>query len=139
MHALFAVALLVLTLPAPAVEGIPADKAVIQLTSKFGPVRFDHLKHARRQEMACATCHHPMPAPRTESFICRDCHPPRQDCARHDQSRTACDEAPGAESRLDAKTAFHRLCRGCHDSMMSRFMQDRILPGPSERCRDCHD
>jgi hypothetical protein len=123
--------LLLLAFNASSLE-IPADKAVIQLTPKFGPVTFNHLKHSQLDQVTCATCHHPLREGDVQTVQpCHDCHVEGQFTETDIQK-----SGPGTPTASvpSARNAFHASCRGCH----ARLAKQNESSGPHDSCRDCH-
>jgi len=91
----------------------PEEPVRIFFTSIGGSVLFDHKEHASDSGygIACGDCHHDLEGQKGRPTACGECH--------HK------DTAQDAPKRADA---FHKLCKGCHESEGQ---------GPVE-CRSCH-
>jgi hypothetical protein len=118
-----------------AAQTIPADKSVIELTPKFGPVTFAHQRHSELDGVDCVTCHH-MTGPSGEGVrSCYSCHKARLFQIARIRKAEPVPEDDGSESGVpDAQEAFHGLCTGCHHHRRSEARP----AGPDDSCRDCH-
>jgi len=109
-----------------AVEGIPADKAVITFTGKLGTVTFEHAKHAGLVDVGgvskveCSTCHHKTEAGKTPGH-CEECHTKKA--------------GEKMENAPNIKDAYHLRCRGCHKYTMEEMGKEA---GPDKKCKLCH-
>ncbi len=90
------------------------EKVTITKTGKSkAPVTFTHKAHA--DKFGCKKCHHTWDE-KSPVKKCTECHK---------------DAADG--KKLDAKTAFHNTCKGCHTDMSKKGEKT----GPT-KCADCH-
>jgi hypothetical protein len=127
------------TLPADAAEP-PAQVLIDQLRKDFEPVQFDHASHV---DMVgdCGECHHHTTGSASkdpdcmrchdsggsgERVACRDCHAAEPFSADH-LKKTTEDRKRYHRDPLGLKGAYHRNCRGCHESS-----------GGPIGCLDCH-
>lgn len=91
------------------------------LSDKYGPVRFDHSKHAAMANN-CGSCHHQHG--NNGTLPCKDCHAVTPAVFKNSvtQSFMACKNCHSTFER-DApnmpglKTAYHRTCFQCHRGM----------------------
>jgi hypothetical protein len=117
--------LLLLTIvwhPAPAADPEPSGPGVLQLDQlegSYGPVTFDHAKHATRYADGCGDCHHQHRA--NDGNPCKRCH--SIDAAQFKASVTRnfsrcgrChgDYDPQTPEVPDLKVAYHEVCFSCH-------------------------
>lgn len=117
-----------------ATEAIPPEKAVIELTPKFGPVTFAHQHHSDLKDVDCANCHHTVRSTGEQIRSCYACHEARYFSIaniRKAEPDPVDDTGPRVRN---AQEAFHGLCTGCH-----KHRRKQNLPtGPDDSCRDCH-
>jgi predicted CXXCH cytochrome family protein len=107
---------------APAAEPEPGGPGIIQLDrieGLYGPVTFDHAKHATRYAEGCGDCHHQHSE--FDKNPCKRCH--EIDAAQFKASVkrdfSPCGKCHGdydaaAPEVPDLKVAFHEVCFGCH-------------------------
>ena len=108
--------------PAEAVDPEPGGPATIQidqLEALYGPVTFDHAKHATRYADGCGDCHHQHRD--YDKNPCKRCH--AIDAAQFKASVTrnfgACgkchgDYDPATPDTPGLKVAYHEVCFSCH-------------------------
>ena len=117
-----------------ATDTIPPEKAVIELTPKFGPVTFTHQRHSDLEQVDCVRCHHTIRTVDEPIRSCYACH----EAVYFSIANIRKDEperVDGTEPPVrNAQQAFHGLCTGCHKH---RREQNRPA-GPDDSCRDCH-
>lgn len=87
-------------------------RIVIKCNEKKPGVRFDHEQHAKKQKIACKTCHHT-----GENTACSSCH-----------AGKAKGKKPGCGEMGLKKNPYHITCLNCHKK------QKR---GP-RTCKACH-
>jgi hypothetical protein len=108
--------------PAKAEDPEPGGPATIQidrLEGLYGPVTFDHAKHATRYAEGCGDCHHQHSA--YDENPCKRCHAidAAQFKASVKRNFTACSKCHGdydveAPEVPDLKVAYHEVCFSCH-------------------------
>ena len=97
------------------------DHFAFQSPRKEASVTFTHLYHQREYKIACTTCHHRYEngenvwQPGDQVQKCQECHKPT------DQNGV-----------VKLKTAFHRQCLSCHDTLAQSGK-----PAPV-KCDQCH-
>lgn len=108
--------------PAKAADPEPGGPAIIQLDrleGSYGPVTFDHAKHATRYAEGCGDCHHQHGG--YDKNPCKRCH--AIDAAQFKESVTrnfsACSKCHGdydveALDTPSLKVAYHEVCFSCH-------------------------
>jgi len=108
--------------PAKAQDPEPGGPAIIQLDrleGLYGPVTFDHAKHATRYAEGCGDCHHQHGG--YDKNPCKRCH--AIDAAQFKESVTrnfsACSKCHGdydveALDTPSLKVAYHEVCFSCH-------------------------
>jgi hypothetical protein len=90
-----------------------------------GPVRFEHMKHARDYNISCWDCHHEYEdgknvwSPWETTLQCADCHDP--------------ETKEGNIVKL--QTAFHLCCKTCHEKR--KIFGDNPLA--YRKCNTCHE
>lgn len=117
-----------------ATDAIPPEKAVIELTPKFGPVTFTHQRHSDLEQVGCVRCHHTIRTMDEPIQSCYACHEAVYfsiaNIRKAGPERVDDTEPPVR----NAQQAFHDLCTGCH-----KHRREQNLPaGPDDSCRDCH-
>lgn len=108
--------------PARADDPQPGGPATIQinkLEDQYGPVTFDHAKHAAQYAEGCGDCHHQHSA--YDENPCKRCHTidAAQFKASVKRNFSACSKCHGD---YDVQTpevpglqvAYHEMCFGCH-------------------------
>lgn len=117
-----------------ATDAIPPEKAVIELTPKFGPVTFTHQRHSDLEQVGCVRCHHTirtMDEPIHSCYVCHEAVYFSIANIRKAGPERVDDTEPPVRN---AQQAFHGLCTGCH-----KHRREQNLPaGPDDSCRDCH-
>lgn len=110
------------TLPARAADSpaaVPDTIVLDHLKGPYGPVTFDHAKHATRYADGCGECHHQHRA--NDKNPCKRCH--SIDAAQFKASVTrnfsACSNCHGDYDAKtpevpDLKVAYHQVCFTCH-------------------------
>jgi hypothetical protein len=108
--------------PVTAAEPEPGGPGTIQLDrleGPYGPVTFDHAKHATRYADGCGDCHHQHSG--YDKNPCKRCH--AIDAAQFKASVTRnfppCGKChgnydPEALDVPDLKVAYHEVCFSCH-------------------------
>jgi len=108
--------------PAKAADPEPGGPATIQidrLEALYGPVTFDHARHATRYAEGCGDCHHQHRD--YDKQPCKRCH--AIDAAQFKASVTrnfgACGKCHGDFDAADVETpslkvAYHEVCFSCH-------------------------
>lgn len=96
----------------------PPEITIDVLSNKFGPVKFNHGKHAAHAMMqkGCETCHHHNPGDKI--VPCSQCHQPGTPTAN--------------SNKPTLKGALHQQCIGCHKTW-DKSWQDRT------DCSSCHE
>jgi len=117
-----------------ATDAIPPEKAVIELTPRFGPVTFTHQRHSDLEQVDCVRCHHTIRTIDEPIRSCYTCHEAVYfsiaNIRKAEPERVDDTEPPVR----NAQQAFHGLCTGCH-----KHRREQNLPaGPDDSCRDCH-
>ena len=126
--------LCIVTAFAHAQDKIPADKAVITLTPKFGPVTFSHQRHSDLEGVRCVTCHHTSKDGNRPVQSCYDCHEAIYfSIAAIRKAERESSEDAGSQV-ANAQQAFHGLCAGCN----KQRHEQQLPAGPHDSCRDCH-
>jgi len=117
-----------------ATDAIPPEKAVIELTPKFGPVTFTHQRHSDLDDVDCVRCHHTIRSIDEPIRSCYACHEAVYfsiaNIRKAEPERVDDTEPPVR----NAQQAFHGLCTGCH----KHRRQQNLPAGPDNSCRDCH-
>lgn len=110
-----------LVLPAPPLENPSGpDKIVLdQLEDVYGPVDFNHKRHATRFADACGDCHHQHRG--LDRNPCKKCHALETEQFRDSVKRnfSACGNCHGDYDRASPempslKVAYHQTCFSCH-------------------------
>ena len=117
-----------------ATDAIPPEKAVIELTPKFGPVTFTHQRHSDIEDVDCTTCHHTIRSMDEPIRSCYACHEAVYFSIANIRKAEP-EQVDDTEPQVcNAQEAFHGLCSGCH-----KHRREKNLPtGPDDSCRDCH-
>ncbi len=108
--------------PAKAADPEPGGPATIQLDKLeaiYGPVTFDHAKHATRYAEGCGDCHHQHRD--YDKAPCKRCHAidAAQFKASVVRSFPPCSKCHGDYDAADVNTpslkvAYHEVCFSCH-------------------------
>jgi hypothetical protein len=108
--------------PAKAADPEPGGPATIQidrLVDLYGPVTFDHDKHATRYAEGCGDCHHQHRE--ADKQPCKRCHAidAEQFKASVTRSFRPCSNChteydPSALDTPSLKVAYHEVCFSCH-------------------------
>ncbi len=104
----------------PASDG-PDVRILDSIQNTYGPVTFDHRKHAQLAP-ACVDCHHEHSM--AKGLPCKECHAITPAAFKGSVTRTflACsschaDADPANPGLPGLKTAYHKQCFSCHRGM----------------------
>lgn len=100
-------------------SGGPATIQIDNLKGPYGPVTFDHAKHAASYAEGCGDCHHQHRG--YDENPCKRCHAldATQFKASVKRNFSACSKCHGdydvaAPEVPDLKVAYHQVCFSCH-------------------------
>jgi hypothetical protein len=115
---LFAAAIITAQSAEPELGG-PGIIRLDRLEGLYGPVTFDHAKHATRYAKGCGDCHHQHTG--YDENPCKRCHTidAEQFKASVKRNFSACSKCHGdydvaAPEVPDLKVAYHEVCFSCH-------------------------